>query len=347
MDKIFVPITIISRLLLIGICLALLEPILPNNWFCAVVYIFIIVGVIVFHAMSIDQFYHVIQTYLYITINLGVKISFSEAKYFFLLFAPTEYGKWYPMTGIKDLPKSVRREVLFESAKKIYSDLGYSTTFFKTNNNHTQTDKTNESLIHGFNDLVSMLCKLAKADNVISQEELIIIDDFFINIINLSPENRKAAINVFNQAKSTDIPFEFFTRNFYQIHKTNKTLLESVVVVLARIAFADGELSAEEEILINEAIAIFDVSRAKYEEVRSSFYASSYKRSDTENFYAKILGINDEITIDKVKSAYRKLVFKYHPDRLSHLGDEMRKVAEEKMKIINDAYAYFKKKLII
>jgi DnaJ like chaperone protein len=33
----------------------------------------------------------------------------------------------------------------------------------------------------------------------------------------------------------------------------------------------------------------------------------------------------------------------YHPDKVSHLGDEFRTGAEEKMKEINQAYDYFKK----
>ncbi|MCP3874440.1 MAG: DnaJ domain-containing protein, partial [Desulfobacteraceae bacterium] len=46
---------------------------------------------------------------------------------------------------------------------------------------------------------------------------------------------------------------------------------------------------------------------------------------------------------DSIKKSYRKLSMKYHPDKVSHLGDEFKKVAEEKMKDINAAYDYFKK----
>jgi DnaJ like chaperone protein len=33
----------------------------------------------------------------------------------------------------------------------------------------------------------------------------------------------------------------------------------------------------------------------------------------------------------------------YHPDKVRHLGEEFRKVAEEKMKDINAAYDYLSK----
>ncbi len=42
--------------------------------------------------------------------------------------------------------------------------------------------------------------------------------------------------------------------------------------------------------------------------------------------------------------AYRQLSMKYHPDKVAHLGAEFKRVAEEKMKEINAAYDYFRKK---
>ena len=50
--------------------------------------------------------------------------------------------------------------------------------------------------------------------------------------------------------------------------------------------------------------------------------------------------------MDTIKKAYRQLSMKYHPDKVRHLGEEFRGVAEEKMKEINAAYDFFKKKFI-
>ncbi len=49
--------------------------------------------------------------------------------------------------------------------------------------------------------------------------------------------------------------------------------------------------------------------------------------------YYSILGVQKTATADEIKSAYRKLAFKYHPDK--NPGD---KAAEEKFKSINAAY---------
>ena len=51
----------------------------------------------------------------------------------------------------------------------------------------------------------------------------------------------------------------------------------------------------------------------------------------------KVLGIPSTATDDEVKAAYRKMALKHHPDRVSTLGDDVKKAAEKKFKEINDA----------
>lgn len=50
--------------------------------------------------------------------------------------------------------------------------------------------------------------------------------------------------------------------------------------------------------------------------------------------YYQILGVLDSVNQEKIKSAFRKLTFKYHPD--TNPGNE--KQAGEKFKEINEAY---------
>ena len=63
---------------------------------------------------------------------------------------------------------------------------------------------------------------------------------------------------------------------------------------------------------------------------------------ETHSSY-KILEIDPSATNDDVKKAYRKMAMKYHPDKVSHLGEDFRKTADDKFKKVNEAYEKIKK----
>ena len=54
----------------------------------------------------------------------------------------------------------------------------------------------------------------------------------------------------------------------------------------------------------------------------------------TDKDYYKILGVTQSMSIDDIKSAYRKLAKKYHPD----MNPNDKKGAEAKFKEISEAY---------
>lgn len=55
--------------------------------------------------------------------------------------------------------------------------------------------------------------------------------------------------------------------------------------------------------------------------------------------YYEILGVKKGASDDEIKKAYRKLVAKWHPDRWVNGTEEEKKIAEEKIKEINEANA--------
>ena len=62
------------------------------------------------------------------------------------------------------------------------------------------------------------------------------------------------------------------------------------------------------------------------------------------SFVAGALGLAPGASFAEIKASYRKLSMQYHPDKVAHLGEEFKKVAEEKMKEINSAYEFLQRK---
>ena len=51
-----------------------------------------------------------------------------------------------------------------------------------------------------------------------------------------------------------------------------------------------------------------------------------------------VLGVSPDASQEEVKAAYRLRMQEYHPDKVAHLGPELRILAERKAKEINEAY---------
>ena len=52
----------------------------------------------------------------------------------------------------------------------------------------------------------------------------------------------------------------------------------------------------------------------------------------------QVLNVKPGATAEEIKQAYRKLASQYHPDKLQHLGEEFRQLAEKRFKEIEEAY---------
>ncbi len=56
-----------------------------------------------------------------------------------------------------------------------------------------------------------------------------------------------------------------------------------------------------------------------------------------------VLGVQKGASGEDIKKAYRQLANKYHPDKVDHLGDEFKRLAEKRFKEIQEAYQALKK----
>lgn len=118
------------------------------------------------------------------------------------------------------------------------------------------------------------------------------------------------------------------------IHMDYSTRLQ-MLNFLVLIAMADGYVSPEEVAAIREVGGYLNISR---EDIESMLHLNDGS-SDTgslDDAY-KVLGVSPDATDAEVRSAYRQMALKHHPDRVATLGEDVRKAAEKKFQEINAA----------
>jgi len=65
---------------------------------------------------------------------------------------------------------------------------------------------------------------------------------------------------------------------------------------------------------------------------------SQFKQASGPKDPYTVLNVPRDASSEEIKKAYKQLANKYHPDKVLHLGDEFKKLAEERFKEIQEAY---------
>lgn len=187
--------------------------------------------------------------------------------------------------------------------------------------------------------LFSMLGKMAKADGVVTADEIKVVDNLITNTLRFSPDRRTFAIKVFNEAKDSTYSFEDFARNFYQMNMRQPDMLLSMLNTLFEVAKADGQLHPGEERLLQSAQRIFSISDQQYEYLLTRHFP----KQNADKHYA-VLNCTSQDSDSVIKSSYRKLVQEFHPDKVASQGmpEEFTAYAKDKFQEIQDAYDYIR-----
>ncbi|NOZ84735.1 MAG: DnaJ domain-containing protein [Deltaproteobacteria bacterium] len=184
-----------------------------------------------------------------------------------------------------------------------------------------------------FTAMFSMLGKLAKADGVVSKQEIEVVDNFMRSELGLNEEGRRLGIRIFEEAKNSNTSFSDFAEHFYQVVGGKPQVLNNMMDLLMRVAMADGVLDPGEEAMLKQAARIFNIPVQDFEEFKRS------RGNDLNACYA-VLGASPDDSMEEIKHKYRKLAQEYHPDVIMAKGlpEEFIKFANQKFQEIQDAY---------
>ena len=187
--------------------------------------------------------------------------------------------------------------------------------------------------------LFACLAKLAKADGIVSKEEVEKVDDFIKERFKFPSEQRKFAIKVFNHAKDDNVSYEEYASQLAGLLAKNKNALVVFYELLFELAMADGILDPAEEVLLRKTPGIFGIDLSLFDNLKDQF------SSDSSDPY-KVLGVTIDMPFDDIKKIYQKKRREFHPDTLISKGlpDELLDKAKEKFIEIQQAFEVIEKK---
>lgn len=179
--------------------------------------------------------------------------------------------------------------------------------------------------------LVALGAKMAKADGQVRIEEI----RAFQQVFRPRPSSETQVAKFFDLARQTTLGFERYAKIVARYFRAKPSALEDVLDGLFHIALADGIVTEEEHRFLERVGEIFGFSEREYDRIRSSNLGV-----DPTNPYL-ILGVDEDISDQDLKRAYRRMAAANHPDRLVARGAprELMGLANHKMAVINKAYA--------
>ena len=180
--------------------------------------------------------------------------------------------------------------------------------------------------------LLVLFAKVMKADNRLLKSELDYVKSFLLQ--QLDRAQVRNFMILFKEILQQDYALKDVCRQI-QRSMDHPSRIE-LIHVLFGLSQADGNIHPEEVRIIHTISRYLNVNEKDFESVKAMFI------KDSRSSYT-ILETQPSATNSEIKRAYRKMANKYHPDKVAHLGDDLRKIAEEKFKAINNAYQTIKK----
>ncbi len=191
---------------------------------------------------------------------------------------------------------------------------------------------------------------LSKADGRVSEAEIRAAEQIMARM-NLSPEQRRAAIGYFREGKSADFDLDAALDVLRGVIRFQPMLARFFLEVQLEVAFADGRIDpAERRLLLRiaERLGLSDEDLRGLESLlRGQRRTGAGARREGHDSLAaayQTLGVSPDASDAEVKRAYRRLLSQHHPDKLASQGlpDEMMRLAKEKTQHIIAAYETIK-----
>lgn len=180
--------------------------------------------------------------------------------------------------------------------------------------------------------LLVLSAAVMKADQKVLSSELEYVKSFFYRQFGNTEGAR--LVQMLKEILKQEINLQEVSMQVGQFMDDSSKL--QLIHFLFGIAAADGHYHPDEVAVIEQICHYMGVSRADYQSIHAMFIKDPHWAYD-------ILEITKEASDSDVKKAYRDLAKRHHPDKVAHLGEDIRQAATEKFQKISAAYEEIKK----
>jgi DnaJ like chaperone protein len=180
--------------------------------------------------------------------------------------------------------------------------------------------------------LLVLVAAVMKADGKVLRSELDFVKTYFVQIF--GKQAATEAVKMLRDLLNQNIPVHDVCMQIgRQLDYPSRLQL---LHFLFGLAIADGQVHESELKLILKIADSMGIRESDKQSVHAMFV------KDTSAAY-KILEVDESASEEEVKKAYRQLAKLHHPDKVTYLGDDMKREAEKKFQKINEAYDTIKK----
>jgi DnaJ like chaperone protein len=173
-----------------------------------------------------------------------------------------------------------------------------------------------------------------KSDGKIVKAELEYVKKFFVNTFGIQKANKY--FEVFNklnkQSLSSQLRPVCQQLNSYVNHASRLQIIHFLFGVSA----SDNEIHPSEVELIKKIAGYLNINQYDFESIHSMFLSEG--TGNSLNKWFAILELDKNASNDEIKKAHRKMIVKYHPDKLQGVSQDIKKLAEEKFLLVQKAY---------
>jgi DnaJ like chaperone protein len=199
-----------------------------------------------------------------------------------------------------------------------------------------------------FTTVFAVMGYIAKSDGRVTRDEIAMAERV-MQQMQLNADQRKVAINLFNQGKQTGFPVQDVLTQFRREVQRRTNLVQMFLEIIITTALADGSLHANERKILEDLARQLGLSQTQFSELLSRItgqarFAEQESLADRLQAAYKLLGVTSSTDMDEVKKAYRKQMNQHHPDKLVAKGlpEEMIDIATKKAQDIKAAYELIK-----